>query len=303
MAGLLRQLYAHIGALVITIWACIKFFLPSAKKSVANDIVLVTGAGNGIGRLIAINFAKLGAELVLWDIDKAGMEETAEMIAAVGGTAHCYECDVRKRDIVYGVSENVKEEVGDVSILVNNAGVVAGKRLLDCPDELIERTVDVNTMAIFWTVKAFLPSMIANNHGHLVTIASMAGSLAAVGLVEYCASKFAAVGLHESLMLELIAQNVDGVHTTLVQPTKINTGMFDGMKDLDGIPTLEPQYVADKVVEAVLTNQKQLCLPRIVYLFPFIKSWMPVDAMIHIAKYSDGLYLMDSFVGRQQKDS
>ncbi|XP_010769014.1 epidermal retinol dehydrogenase 2-like, partial [Notothenia coriiceps] len=76
----------------------------------------------------------------------------------------------------------VKREVGDVSILVNNAGIVTGKKFMDAPDSLIEKTMEVNTMAHFWTYKAFLPAMIANNHGHLVSIASSAGLISCNGL-------------------------------------------------------------------------------------------------------------------------
>ena len=80
------------------------------------------------------------------------------------------------------------------------------------------------------TTKAFLPSMIEKNHGHVVTIASSAGFFGVSGLCDYCASKFAAVGIDESLFMELGALKRDGVHTTVVCPYFINTGMFDGVK-------------------------------------------------------------------------
>ncbi|XP_077984274.1 epidermal retinol dehydrogenase 2-like [Glandiceps talaboti] len=299
--GILSELYGFIGGWVLLFWAMIKFFLPAKKKSLAGDIVLVTGAGSGIGRLLAINFAQRAATLVLWDIDDNGNKKTAELIRELGATAHCYVCDVSKKENVYQVAEQVKKDVGDVTVLVNNAGVVAGKKLLDCPDALVERTMNVNAMAHFWTIKAFLPSMIANNHGHLVTIASMAGSMGAAGLVEYCASKFAAVGLHESMMLELASMNASGVQTTLVQPSFIDTGLFEGF-DQGNVPALQPQYVADKVTEAVETNQKILCLPRVAYIFTFIKLILPVDAYLHMLKYSGAFGMMDNFVGRQKRD-
>ncbi|NXM88924.1 RDH10 dehydrogenase, partial [Anthoscopus minutus] len=136
-----------------------------------------TGAGSGLGRLFALEFARRRALLVLWDINTQSNEETAGMVrhiyremaeeaaAAAPGVAgdgekdvlpHCnlqvytYTCDVGKRENVYLTAERVRKEVGEVSVLVNNAGVVSGHHLLECPDELIERTMMVNCHAHFW---------------------------------------------------------------------------------------------------------------------------------------------------------
>ncbi|MDK2413478.1 SDR family NAD(P)-dependent oxidoreductase, partial [Aphanizomenon sp. 202] len=95
------------------------------------------------------------------------------------------------------------EEVGKVDILVNNAGIVTGKHFMDSPDDHIVRTFQVNTFAHFWTVKAFLNDMLDSNKGHIVNVASMAGWLGCNSLVDYCSSKFAAVGFDEALKLEL----------------------------------------------------------------------------------------------------
>ncbi|NP_001171786.1 epidermal retinol dehydrogenase 2-like [Saccoglossus kowalevskii] len=298
--GLFQQLYGWLGAWIIIFWSIIKFFLPAQKKSLAGEIVLVTGAGSGIGRLMSINFAKLGSTLVIWDINKDGADETVKQITDLGGQAHSYRCDVTKKDEVYRLAKQVKNDVGDVTILVNNAGIVAGRRFLDCPDELVERTMEVNAMSIFWTLKAFLPSMVAKNHGHLVTVASMAGTFGSPFLVEYCASKFAAVGVHEALTAELSDLEINGVQTTLVQPFFIATGMFDGVKTGD-IPMLEPDYVADKVVHAVQVNQRQLCIPKIMYFIAYFKTWMPVNAYIFLAKATNSYRTMDNYTGREKK--
>lgn len=113
-------------------------------------------------------------------------------------------------------------------MLINNAGVVSGRALLDTPDELIERSFSVNTLAHFWTVKAFLPTMLENDHGHIVSIASMASHVGIPKLIDYCASKFAAFGFDEALRLELEVMGAEGVHTTAICPYFIQeTGMFD----------------------------------------------------------------------------
>lgn len=121
--------------------------------------------------------------------------------------------------------------------------------------------------------KSFLSKMLEKNHGHIVTVASMAGHFGTAGLCDYCASKFAVVGFDESLRNELIRMNKTGVKTTVVCPYYINTGMFNGVKS-NMIPLLEPGYVADKIVEAILTDQKVLMLPRIMYFISALKGWV-----------------------------
>ncbi|KGL99480.1 Epidermal retinol dehydrogenase 2, partial [Charadrius vociferus] len=216
-----------IGLFVYYLLESLVFLVvPKRKKNVSGEIVLVTGAGSGIGRLLSLKFASLGATVVLWDINQEGLKETSRLARENGAVrVHCYICDCSKRQDVYRVADQVKKEVGDVSILVNNAGIVTGKRFIDSPDSLVEKTMEVNTMAHFWTYKAFLPAMIASNHGHLVSIASSAGLIGVNRLADYCASKFAAVGFAESVDLEMRVLGKSGVKTTTVCPYVINTGM------------------------------------------------------------------------------
>lgn len=112
--------------------------------------VLITGSGSGLGRLFALEFTKQGAEVVLWDINSNSNEQTAKLVHEMGGKAYTYAVDLTSREDVYRNAELMRKDLGrDVTILVNNAGVVAGKRILDCPDELIERTMKVNCHALF----------------------------------------------------------------------------------------------------------------------------------------------------------
>ncbi|KAH9496186.1 hypothetical protein Btru_010427 [Bulinus truncatus] len=223
--------------LVVSIWlwlvAIVKAIVPvkfQKQKKVRGQVVLITGAGSGLGRLMSLKFASLGCKVVLWDIDENGNKETYNQVKNFGAEVKAYRVDLSKREEIYETSVQVKSDIGDVDILVNNAGIVTGKKFLECPDSLIEKTMAVNCNAHFWTTKSFLPSMVSRNHGHIVTIASSAGLFGISGLSDYCASKFAAVGFDESLRNELSKQKKTGVKTTVVCPFYIRTGMFTGVR-------------------------------------------------------------------------
>uniref|UniRef100_A0A9J8DEN0 Uncharacterized protein n=1 Tax=Cyprinus carpio carpio TaxID=630221 RepID=A0A9J8DEN0_CYPCA len=265
--------------IVLTIYyhmeAFIKLIVPQRKKDVSGEIVLITGAGSGIGRLMALEFAPLDVSLVLWDINVDGLKETAKQVKEKGPSrVHYYQCDCSDREVVYQVADQVKSEIGDVTILINNAGIVSGKRFMDTPDALVEKTLRVNAMSHFWTYKAFLPAMTDKNHGHLVSVASSAGLIGVNGLADYCASKFAAVGFAESVALEMIAAGKEGIKTTIVCPYFINTGMFGGCgtKWPRLMPILEPDYVAKRIVSAILTDQVYVLLPRSLYFLMALKG-------------------------------
>ncbi|NXX34993.1 RDHE2 dehydrogenase, partial [Nicator chloris] len=279
--------------------------VPGRKKNVSGEIVLITGAGSGVGRLLAIKFASLGATVVLWDINQEGLNGTVRLARENGaGRVHSYICDCSKRQDVYRVADQVKKEVGDVTILINNAGVVIGKRFLDSPDSLLEKTMQVNTMAHFWAYKAFLPAMIATNHGHLVSIASCAGLAGRNQMSDYCASKFAAIGFAESIDAEMKALRKTGVKTTIVCPFAINTGMFDGVKCKwpRVLPLMDPEYVAERIISAVRQNQEVLFIPRILYVLYCLKSFLPAKATAVLSDYFGGLDFMTTFKGRTKEE-
>jgi len=308
MEAFIEAMWEAITALfwVICYWleAVVIFFIPHSyrRKSVEGQKVLITGAGSGLGRGMAERFSRLGCELILWDVNQAGNEKTGEMCRDLGAKVHTYTCDLTKKEEVYAQAGQVKAEIGDVDILVNNAGIVTGRKMLDCPDELMIATMNVNCNANFWTLKSFLPSMLARNHGHIVTVASGAGTSGVNGLVDYCASKFGAVGLHEALNAELDALGKAGVHATLVCPGYIDTGMFTGanIKWAWALPLLQPDYVCDRIIEAVLINQEFLMTPRILYFALAFKALAPVKAWKYFARVCGMSSSMDNFVGHSK---
>jgi short-subunit dehydrogenase len=268
----------------------------------AGRTVLVTGGASGIGRLLALRFAAEGASVVLWDVNAHGLDAVRAEIAAAGGTARAYACNLADRRAIAAVAAKTLAEAGPVDVLVNNAGVVSGKTLLDATDDDIQRTFDVNTLALFWTTRAFLPAMLARDRGHVVTIASAAGIVGTSRLVDYCASKHAAVGFDEALRLELRRAG-SRVKTTVVCPFYISTGMFAGVKTRIPLllPILEPEYAVNRIVEAVRRDRRRLVMPRFVYLTWLVRL-LPVGVFDAVMEFFGVNKSMDEFTGRTGVD-
>ena len=268
-------------------------------KELKNKLVLITGGASGIGRLMAFDFARRGARVVAWDLNEAALESLEAAALKEGFFIRGMICDVSDRAAVYAQAEVLTKELGPLDILVNNAGVVSGLPLLDIPDEKIIRTINVNVLPLFWTVRAFLPSMLARNTGHIVTISSAAGLIGVRGLADYSASKFAAFGFDESLRMELRRLG-SGVRTTVVCPFFINTGMFFGVKTRFPLltPILDPDRAARRIVGAVLGNRRRLVMPFFVHAM-YLLRLAPVPVFDAVIEFFGISHSMDNFKGRE----
>lgn len=137
-------------------------------------------------------------------------------------------------------------------MLINNAGIVSGKTTLELTEPMVRKTYDVNTIAHLWTIKEFLPEMIAKKKGHIVSIASMAGLCSLPSLADYCSSKSGAIFIDQAVRLELKKNGHYGyVKTTCICPYFINTGMFDGAKTAFPMYILSPDEVVTRIVHAI----------------------------------------------------
>ncbi len=267
---------------------------------IAGSTVLITGGASGLGRLMGLGMGRLGADVVLWDINAEGLAEVAhEIKESTGRDAHTFEVDITDRELVYATADRVREAVGDVDILVNNAGVVGGEPLLELDDDAIRTTFEVNTLALFWVTKAFLPAMVERDRGHVVTIASAAGWVSTAGQTDYSGSKRAAVGFDESLRQEL-RRTAPGVRTTVVCPYYTDTGMFAGVTSRFPAltPVLKPRAVVTKTVDAILRDRPRLLIPFYSVILPPLFRILPVrwfDATLDFLGLNRS---MDTFVGR-----
>ncbi|MDR1851999.1 MAG: aldehyde dehydrogenase family protein [Propionibacteriaceae bacterium] len=257
--------------------------------------VVITGAGSGMGRLMAIGAAKRGASLVaIWDLSEERAQGVAKEVESYGAKALALAVDVTNQRQVAAAAK----KTGDVDILINNAGVVGGRTLLEEPPAAVNRTIDVNLKALFWVTKAFLPGMISQHRGYVVTMASAAGLLGGAKMADYAASKFGAFGFNESLRNEM-RQGKTGVGTMIVCPYYTKTGMFAGVKTKFPLllPLLEPQKVADAVLDGVERGKKQIIKPWFVRT-TFLLRNLPVSFLDAIADLFGINSSMSDFTGR-----
>ncbi|XP_068127205.1 17-beta-hydroxysteroid dehydrogenase 13-like [Hyperolius riggenbachi] len=275
---LLTILYSYLESLV-------KLFIPVTRKSVSGETVLITGAGHGIGHNTAKVFAKLQSVLVLWDINKKGVEETAAECRKLGAKVYTYVVDCSKREEIKTAAVKVKQEVGEVTILVNNAGVIFPADLLSLEDHQIEKIFEVNILAHFWTTRAFLPAMIKRNHGHIVTVASSAAFVGVPRMIDYCSTKFAALGYHKALTAELSAFGLNGIKTTCLCPAFVDTGFVKNASTRFA-PLLAQEDVAKKLVDGILIDKKLVCIPPHIPIIILIQMMLPERALSALNQFS-----------------
>jgi all-trans-retinol dehydrogenase (NAD+) len=241
-------------------------------SEVKGKVALVTGGAMGMGRAVAERLARDGARVVLWDLDEAALKSAGDEMKKTGAEVYTYVLDITDRARVYDTGARVKQDVGEVDILVNNAGVVSGGLFWEVPDEELFKTIDVNVNAIMWCTKAFLPDMIKKGSGHLVQMASAAGMLGVPGLTAYCASKHAVIGLSDTLRLELKKMRIKGIRITIVCPSFVQTGMFEGVQPPFLSPWLTTDQMADKIYAGLGKDKYYVREPFLVKLVPFLKG-------------------------------
>lgn len=188
-------------------------------------VAAITGAGSGIGRALAVELARRGADLALSDIDAGGLTTTRTQAEDTGASVHTAVADVADRAAVAAWARDVVGHFGVVHQLYNNAGVAfRGGRVLDSDDDAIEQTLQINLWGVIHGTKEFLPHLIASGAGALVNVSSLNGLLAQPGLAPYCASKFAVRGFTEAVRAEMLA---DGhpVFVAVVHPGGVKTNI------------------------------------------------------------------------------
>jgi NAD(P)-dependent dehydrogenase (short-subunit alcohol dehydrogenase family) len=196
--------------------------MPFNRYSLANLVAIVTGAARGIGAAISQNLAEAGATVVIADLDQTTAETTRSVIEQAGGRALAVQADVAKRADIERLVQHSLEACGQIDILVNNAGITSIHPFMAIPDDEWERVMAVNAKGTFLCCQLVAPHMIARRSGRIINISSQAGITGQAYMAHYVASKFAVVGLTQSLALEL---GPHGITVNAVCPGDVATDM------------------------------------------------------------------------------
>jgi short-subunit dehydrogenase len=250
----------------------------AALSSCKGITALVTGASSGLGRLLAVRFARDGATAVALVARRtAELEAVAREVAAAGARALVLPCDVADRTAVFAAAARAETELGGVDLLVNNAGYGRHRRFLEWDLADMERMLQVNFLGTLYWTKALLPAMVARGRGWLVFMASVGGKIGVPEESAYAASKFAMVGLAEALSLEV---EDAGVHVLTVCPGAIRTDFF-GPEELARMPPvardgmIEPGPVIDGVMEALRRGRREITIPRYIRAAYVVRAVAP----------------------------
>jgi NAD(P)-dependent dehydrogenase (short-subunit alcohol dehydrogenase family) len=217
--------------------------------------VAITGSAQGIGRATATAFAERGATVAIGDLDLDLARQTA---AAIGATAHLL--DVSDRASYATFLDDVAATHGELSVLVNNAGVMPNGGFLELDERLDRLMIEVNLFGVVHGLRLALPGMLERGRGHIVNVASLAGKFPIPGLAMYNASKYAVVGLTAATRREYAGR---GVSLTAVLPSAVDTALSSGL-DMRPIPKVQPEEIAAAVVGSVRSRKGEIAVPSYV---------------------------------------
>lgn len=240
-------------------------------KTLKNKVVVITGAGSGIGRALAVNCARRGSLLALSDVNAAGLEETVALAKDAGAPdVHSALLDTADREAFIAYADEVARYFGKVNVVVNNAGVALAGDALDLSYDDMDWIVGINFWGVVHGTKEFLPHLIESGEGHIVNLSSLFGLLAMPGQSAYNATKFAVRGFSEAVREEmLIAGHPVGV--TVVHPGGIKTAiarsarvsakedkaatakLFD-----EKLAKMTPERAAEIIIKGVLKDQARV---------------------------------------------
>ncbi|PMD15989.1 NAD(P)-binding protein [Hyaloscypha hepaticicola] len=288
--GLVRLASGYLDQKVLDNWTSDEY-----DWSEKGEIVLITGGAGGIGGQVVKLLAERGTRVVVLDVIPMTFEAPKNV--------YYYKCDITSPATLAAVGKEIRKDVGNPTILINNAGVARGKNILDATEKDVRFTFDVNTLAHYWTAKEFIPSMVAANHGMIVTVASFAAYVTVPNMTDYGASKAAALAFHEGLTAELKTRyNAPKVRTIVINQGYTKTPLFEGYHNDSPflVPTLEPETVAEAIVEKVWKGKSgQVIIPGFGVTLTFLRG---LPHWYQVGLRAKGENIMTKWRGRQVMD-
>jgi short-subunit dehydrogenase len=240
------------------------------------QVALITGASSGIGQRLAIDLAARGAIVVGCGRSMERLKETADELRRHSPPSTVLICDVGEREQVRRMVGNILSRFGKIDILVNNAGFGSYQSFAESSIDAIESMLRTNYLGTVYCTKEVLPSMIAKRSGYIVNISSVSGKIATPSMASYCATKFAQIGLSESLYHELRPL---GIHVSVVCPGPVRTKfrlLFDDLApNAPAFVVLDAAAVSKAVIKTIERNRFEIIMPRSLAFFCLLKGLMP----------------------------
>ena len=224
-------------------------------ENLTGKVALVTGAGKGIGRALAVALAHEGVHVGLLARSANQLQAVAAELQALGVRTSMAAADVADEAAVNAAVTHLSRELGPVDILINNAGIGTFAKFLDMPVADWEHIIQVNLLGVYYTTRAVLPAMLARQAGDIINISSTAGQRGAAGSSAYSASKFAVMGLTEALMQEVRKSNI---RVSALAPSTVATELAMSNNLTDGNPekVMQPEDIAEFVISQLKLNRR-----------------------------------------------
>jgi NAD(P)-dependent dehydrogenase (short-subunit alcohol dehydrogenase family) len=226
------------------------------RRSLSGKVVAITGGARGIGKTTAQALVRKGCRVAIGDLDLSLAEEAA---GALGGGVLALALDVTDRASFTAFVDEAERQLGPIDVLINNAGIMPVTALVDEADDSIRRQLDINLYGVIVGSQLAIERMRPRGTGHLVNVASSAGKVGVPGIATYSATKHAVVGLTEAMRLELRGTGVD---LSLVMPVLVNTALTEGLSSKRGVKEVEPEDVANQIVDALELGRFDVYVPR-----------------------------------------
>lgn len=239
-------------------------------KTIRNRVAVITGAGSGIGREVALELSRRGAHVALVDVNGRGLRESAEMIRNSGGTCSEHITDIAVRKDVNGLAEAVSAQLGGASILVNNAGIMLkSSRFDEVLEPELDRILAVNLLGPVHCTRAFLPQLLAADEAVIVNVSSLAGLVGFLYQVPYATAKFGLRGFSEALRMDLMETSV---RVILVFPGAIRTNILANspsytesekqaaMQKMEGTRQMPAPKAAKKIIKGIIKGRNRILL-------------------------------------------
>ncbi|KAJ8688296.1 hypothetical protein QAD02_024091 [Eretmocerus hayati] len=278
--------------------ASTRLLMPISDKSLLGEIVLITEAGRGIGRELALKFAALGSVVVCWDADAQANRDTLRVISTDGGEAYGFAVNLSDRtDIEKAVQSMRKAGISDVSILINNASTHIHRPFLEYTEKELSQIFEIEVLSQFRTIQTFLPSMLSKKRGHIVCLCNMCGFDAATHHVPYYATKCAKKGLMEGLSEELRLKADDAsitlttIHAFYTESADDRSNAGRRFSSIFGATSME--CATKGVMRAIQKNYDECSIPR---------SLMYMCTVNRVVPAGTSRLIMDFLYGTKSKD-